>query len=68
MAAFAQDAYLIYALIARGPEKIEQWRARDWEVPKQPPDRVGVEQFLSRPRLRPQQVVLEGIEEGENPL
>src|SRR5258708_39402443 len=68
MVAFAPDAYLAHALVARGPEKAEQWRARDREPPYQPRDRVGVEQLLPGTRLRPQQVVLDSIEEGQNPL
>jgi hypothetical protein len=68
VAAFSPDAYLADAVVVRGAEKAEQRRARDREVPQQPRDRVGVEQFLPRPGLCPQQVVLEGIQEGNNPL
>ena len=52
----------------RALAQVEQWRARDWEVPEQPRDRVGVEQFLPRPGLCPEQVLLEGVEQRKNPL
>ena len=61
-----QTSTWLTALVLRRAEEIEHGNSGAGEVLEQPGDGVGVEQLLPGPRLRPQQVMLEGVEKRQH--